>query len=940
MVRTAHAAWRRTFIFVIALFVLSLAVSFPLSAESSNTVRVGWYFGNMFQEGAAEGEVKSGYSYEYLQKIADYTGWRYEYVEGSWAELMDKLKSGEIDVLAGVSKTDERLEEMLFPSFVMGTDIYYLYKRTYDSTINPNDLSTLKGKRVGAFRDNRMTELTIAWDKANGVGLDFIYFNDFATQEDCFERGEIDLLSKTFNNVSAEDLVTSISKIGEEPYYLAISKSRPDLLEQINRALEVIQQVDPFLIQNLQYANYGSSITSRNLTEAEINWVSEHRTLVVGYLENYMPYCSTDEDGSVTGLVVDVIDAILESMGLERRISVQYKGFDNYSDMEKALTNHEINVAFPVYDHMWDLEQIGMNATSGVVTSSESFFFKGNLDLKGVRTISVNENNAMQIAYCRRSFPEATLVPYQSIDECLLAVLSDEVDGTVVNTLRSEMVTANTKFRGLSYVQLDIDDSRCFGVSEDDIALLLLLNRGLRLIGSSFGIDYSYKYMESFFSYGTLDFIRDNLLWIALIAGTVIIVIFFLLLTALRRKANLVREKERHIESVNALKDKADAANAAKTLFLNNMSHDIRTPMNAIIGYTNIASRYNPKPEVAKCFDKIRESSNHLLSLINDVLDISRIESGSTKICCSVTDIDSLTDEVLGIARGYLSGRRLALVVKRDKLTNPTVMADSLRIREVLLNILSNSIKFTNDDGTITFEVRELQSEVKGYTTIRYIISDTGVGMTEEFQKHIFDEFSQENSGARTNYKGTGLGMAITKRYIDMMGGTIALESQKGKGTTFTVDLPLEISDSKDVQRKTDSGSSVNLEGVNVLMAEDNDLNAEIAIFQLEEAGLKVVRAVDGLEAIKLFQQSPEGTFDVILMDLMMPNCNGYDATKAIRSMADRPDGREIPIIALTANAFVEDFQASMDAGMDAHLAKPLDMDEVLKTIARMLRKH
>ena len=381
----------------------------------------------------------------------------------------------------------------------------------------------------------------------------------------------------------------------------------------------------------------------------------------------------------------------------------------------------------------------------------------------------------------------------------------------------------------------------------------------------------------------------------------------------------------------------AENANRAKTTFLNNMSHDIRTPMNAIIGFTNIALKQETKPEVRGCLEKISDSSDHLLTLINDVLDISRIESGKTKFHPTPVDITAVADVVIDIMHGFLSNRELTFDVRRVKPEHPYVLADAVRIREVLVNILGNAVKFTEDGGSITFEVTYHPGEDDRHIRVRYRVTDTGVGMSEEFVTHIFDEFSQEESSARTNYKGTGLGMAISKRYVDLLGGTISVESKKGEGSTFIVEFPLELTDGSKVQKQDTSVSNVNMEGVRVLLAEDNELNAEIAMVQLEELGMVVTRVSDGKEAVERFCESDADTFDIIFMDIMMPEMNGYEATRAIRELKDHPAARTIPIIAMTANAFAEDVQASLDAGMNGHLSKPIVLEEVIKCLGTLL---
>lgn len=385
--------------------------------------------------------------------------------------------------------------------------------------------------------------------------------------------------------------------------------------------------------------------------------------------------------------------------------------------------------------------------------------------------------------------------------------------------------------------------------------------------------------------------------------------------------------------------EKADAANKAKSTFLFNMSHDIRTPMNAIVGFTDIALHQNSVAEIHDSLEKVRESSKHLLSLLNDVLDLSRIESGKAVFSPEPVDITKLTDNVLAIMNGLLYNRDLKFEVYRERPKNPYVLADATRIREVLTNFLSNAVKFTKDGGTVTLDVSSHPGEDDKHIVARYIVKDNGIGMSEEFQKKLFNPFSQEDDrDARTQYKGTGLGMAIAKEYVEMMGGSIAVESQKGVGTTFTVEIPLELTE-QGIHQKQEEPVHHDLTGVNVLMAEDNDLNAELATVMLEDAGMAVTRALDGKEAVELFKNHPQGTYDIILMDIMMPNMDGHQAAKAIRAMGtERPDAATIPIIAVSANAFAEDIKASLDSGMNGHVSKPLNMEEVTDTIAKYIK--
>ena len=437
-------------------------------------------------------------------------------------------------------------------------------------------------------------------------------------------------------------------------------------------------------------------------------------------------------------------------------------------------------------------------------------------------------------------------------------------------------------------------------------------------------------------AYGMVEETNHISIICGLVAGAVLLLIC-LYTYYVYQKSKAEEQKQKQL-LMNAAEE-ADAANKAKSAFLLSMSHDIRTPMNAIIGFTNIALHQNMVSDIHDSLKKVQQSSNHLLSLLNDVLDFSRIESGKVTISPEPVDMNQLTDNVQAIMNGLLYNRDLQFEVHRESLKNPYVLADVVRIREVLVNLLGNAVKFTKDGGEITLDISSYPGADEKHIITRYVVRDNGIGMSEEFQKKLFDPFSQEDdANARTQYKGTGLGMAITKKYVDMMGGSIAVESKKGVGSTFTVEIPLELSEQV-IQSEQKQHLHGDLTGIHVLMAEDNDLNAELATMMLEDSGTTVTRASDGKEVVDLFKNHPRGTYDLILMDIMMPNMDGHQAAKAIRALGiERSDAVTIPIIALSANAFIDDIQESLDSGMNDHISKPINMEELIDTITKYIK--
>lgn len=436
-------------------------------------------------------------------------------------------------------------------------------------------------------------------------------------------------------------------------------------------------------------------------------------------------------------------------------------------------------------------------------------------------------------------------------------------------------------------------------------------------------------------AYGMVEETNHISIICGLVAGAVLLLIC-LYTYYVYQKSKAEEQKQKQL-LMNAAEE-ADAANKAKSAFLLSMSHDIRTPMNAIIGFTNIALHQNKVSDIHDSLEKVQQSSNHLLSLLNDVLDFSRIESGKVTISPEPVDITQLTDNVQAIMNGLLYNRDLKFEVHRENLKNPYVLADVLRIREVLVNLLGNAVKFTKDGGEITLDISSYPGADEKHIITRYVVRDNGIGMSEEFKKKLFDPFSQEDyANARTLYKGTGLGMAITKKYVEMMGGSIAVESKKGAGSTFTVEIPLELPEQV-IPSEQKQHLHRDLTGIHVLMAEDNDLNAELATMILEDAGMIVTRASDGKEVVDLFKNQPRGTYDLILMDIMMPNMDGHQAAKTIRALGiERSDAVTIPIIALSANAFIDDIQESLDSGMNDHISKPINTEELIDTITKYI---
>ena len=402
------------------------------------------------------------------------------------------------------------------------------------------------------------------------------------------------------------------------------------------------------------------------------------------------------------------------------------------------------------------------------------------------------------------------------------------------------------------------------------------------------------------------------------------------------QKQELEKDEKYKAELLIAAK-KAEAANEAKTEFLQRMSHDIRTPINGICGMVNMADHYADDMEKQTEYrTKVKEASNLLLELVNDVLDMSKLESGEVVLEESPFNLSKIFEEVLVVIEQIAAEQNIRIVWEKKEIKHRDFIGSPRYVKRVMMNILSNAVKYNRENGQIHISCREIPSEQPETTTMEFVCRDTGIGMTEEFQKYVFEPFAQEHTGSRTKFTGTGLGMPITKKLVEKMGGTITFESEKGVGTTFVIQVPFKIDMDADKREEQTDVSENSIKGLHILLAEDNELNMEIAEFVLQNEGADVTKAWNGQEAVELFRNSKPGEFNVILMDIMMPVVNGYEATKMIRSL-DREDAKKIPIIAMTANAFTEDRIRAKEAGMDEHVAKPVDVELLIKVIHKFV---
>ncbi len=912
--------------------------SVDVSAQSAETVKVGYYFSNNFQEGMDDRSPKSGYSYEYLQKLASYTGWKYEYVYGEWDELFEKLKDGEIDLMAGVAYSEDRVDQIGYPDSEMLNETFYIYKDTDDSSMQCGDIASYSGKKIGTLKgDQRMTAALEQWKARHRADIEIEYYSDFTECARVFNEQQIDGFVSADNVVSSYSGITPVEKIGKQLFYLCTAKEREDLLSELNMAMSIMNERDAVEVDELRNKYYTETTVSVFLSQQEQQWMKEHAQITVGYLADYLPYCDKAEDGSATGLVSDIVPDLFDALSGDYDPEIIYRCFDDQQEMLDCLKNGEVDFVMPVSDGKWYAEQEEFVQSSAVVAFPIALVYREPYDNEVTSRIAVNQNNLRQYWYTLANYPDAEIVMYDGIEACIDAVNSGETDSTLLSALRvSQLLNGEKK---LNIITLSDSEKLCFGVAAGNKALLQILNHGLSILGESYGLNHTHRYLDTVVTYTLTDVIQDHVwLFIGLLTVLLILIVTYF----------IHREQEQKKAAQHELKQKellekalcaAKQASVAKKVFLQNMSHDIRTPMNAVLGFTNLAIQAGGDTEKTQDYlSKIKISGNHLLGIVNEVLEISRIESGQTKLDESVWSIADIVKETDIIIRDQALAKKQEFSIDIWQVQDMYIYCDKLRVKEILVNLLGNAVKYTQTGGSISLRIIQKPCEKENFGNYEIHVKDNGCGMSEEFLQKIFEPFERQANSTISGIQGTGLGMTIIKGFVDAMGGTIDIKSEENKGTEIIVRLCQRIAEApeKSEEQKTISCSPELFAGKRVLLVEDNSMNREIATAILEEAGFKVDTAENGAIAVEKVTYYPEGFYDVILMDIQMPVMDGYTATRKIRSLENKAIAK-IPIIAVSANAFDEDRQTSLEAGMNGHLAKPIVVDELLEVLGGIL---
>lgn len=909
-----------------ALAVLSSIAPVQAFADDSSqpvkTVRVGWLVNNEgFQDGTP-GERLSGWGYEYLQTLSYYTpGWRYEYVSGTFTELLDMLEAGEIDLMPNISYSEERAQKLLFSSNPEGTERYYIYAKPDRDDLAKGDPQALQGLTIGCNSGVMQTFVGQQWLANEGITCTYREYDGGSMLFDALANDEVDAVIMN-DTISSPD-ASPMFYVGSSDYYFAVPKSRPDLMNDINAAMTAIARVNPRYNDEVK-ANYSAQNSgSSSLTGPERSWLKANdNTITIGYLKNKLPYCTQNDDGEMEGSLASLATTLHDKFG----ITVATVAFSNNEQMTKALSTGTIDVALPLFRDYWLAEQAGVILSNPMGTVSLAAIHSSSNLNSDLKKIACTQDAIVNHSALESLFPDATITDYPNGNEALEALNKGEASCIIVPSTRLKTIRDTYNIEDFQTQELTGTAQLSCLISRGKPELLGIINKGIVNAGESLSAN---SYFPTSYSAQESDAFRllyRNRIVIAAVVICILLTGIVILVWSLYRA-----QEERQ---------KADAANAAKTAFLTRMSHDIRTPLNGILGLIEIEELREGDMQVAReSRAKARVAANHLLSLINDILEMGRIEERKVTLEHESFNLKELCDNALVLCKLRASDRGITMLDTSEPYAVDQYMIGSpTHIRQILVNLLDNSIKYNKHGGTVTFSstIKPVDDE---HAVFCFSVSDTGIGMTSEFLAHIYEPFAQEGDDARSKFQGTGIGMSIVKSLIDMMGGTIEISSEVGVGSTFDVRIPLDIDKNPQIKECADTQvSSCSLAGMNVLLAEDNELNAEIAQALLESEGIVVTRAADGNETVDLYVGRPAGSFDAILMDIMMPGMDGYEATRAIR-LSEKADAADIPIIALTANAFAEDAKAAHDAGMNAHLPKPLDFSK-LKNILACIKKN
>ena len=916
------------------LLLLSAVLPVKAAAEtaSAKVVRVGSFedtFNYVNEKGA-----RKGYGYELLETLSGYTGWQFEYVTCDWSDCFEKLKNGEIDIIGGISYTEDRTQEMLFSDEPMGVEKYYLYADLSRADISASDFKTLNGKKIGVLMGTEPEVMLAEWEEKYGLKTEHVNISNNEDVKQKLANHEIDCFVSLEESFWAERGISTITRVGESGIYYAINKNRPDIKEELDDAMRALDEAVPFYTADL-YKRYFSMDYTPILTGEEKAWLRKHGAIRMGFLASDSGVSTFDPaTGEFTGVITDYIQFAADCLG-NQELEFQLVGYDSKEAELDALKSGEIDMIFHCDQNPNLAEEYHFACTNTTWTSNlMAVTNKQHFNENNVNRIAVPQNKLSLKKYLAFYYPQWEIVDCDTQEDAARLVKDGQADCFVTGISSENKYSKKYSFYSVPLVN---PVRSCFAVNSGNRSLLSILNKTIKAMPVNMLAGALAMYKSSARKVTLSDFIKDNffkVMLISSIAVAVVLLTILMLLQKARKAEAAARKAASDTQELNAklqvAVEKAETANRAKSTFLSNMSHDIRTPMNAIIGFTTLAlSNIDDTDRVKDYLGKTLASSNHLLSLINDVLDMSRIESGKNHLEEVEVNLSDVLHDLKTIVSGQIYAKQLELYMDAMDVTDEDVYCDKTRLNQILLNLLSNAIKFTPAGGTVSVRVRQLAGKVRGCGQYEFRIKDNGIGMSQEFAQKIFEPFERERTSTVSRIQGTGLGMAITKNIVDMMGGTIEVQTAQGKGTEFTVCVPMRAqTEQRPVEKITE------LEGLKALVVDDDFNTCDSVTKMLVKVGMRAEWTLSGKEAVLRARQSIEmsDAYHAYIIDWRLPDMNGIEVTRQIRSLHD-----DTPIIILTAYDWSDIEVEAKAAGVTAFCSKPMFMSDLRETLMSAL---
>ena len=916
------------------LLLLSAVLPVKAAAEtaSAKVVRVGSFedtFNYVNEKGA-----RKGYGYELLETLSGYTGWQFEYVTCDWSDCFEKLKNGEIDIIGGISYTEDRTQEMLFSDEPMGVEKYYLYADLSRADISASDFKTLNGKKIGVLMGTEPEVMLTEWEEKYGLETEHVNISNNEDVKQKLANHEIDCFVSLEESFWAERGISTITRVGESGIYYAINKKRPDIKEELDDAMRALDEAVPFYTADL-YKRYFSMDYTPILTGEEKAWLRKHGAIRMGFLASDSGVSTFDPaTGEFTGVITDYIQFAADCLG-NQELEFQLVGYDSKEAELDALKSGEIDMIFHCDQNPNLAEEYHFACTNTTWTSNlMAVTNKQHFNENNVNRIAVPQNKLSLKKYLAFYYPQWEIVDCDTQEDAARLVKDGQADCFVTGISSENKYSKKYSFYSVPLVN---PVRSCFAVNSGNRSLLSILNKTIKAMPVNMLAGALAMYKSSARKVTLSDFIKDNffkVMLISSIAVAVVLLTILMLLQKARKAEAAARKAASDTQELNAklqvAVEKAETANRAKSTFLSNMSHDIRTPMNAIIGFTTLAlSNIDDTDRVKDYLGKTLASSNHLLSLINDVLDMSRIESGKIHLEEVEVNLSDVLHDLKTIVSGQIYAKQLELYMDAMDVTDEDVYCDKTRLNQILLNLLSNAIKFTPAGGTVSVRVRQLAGKVHGCGQYEFRIKDNGIGMSQEFAKKIFEPFERERTSTVSRIQGTGLGMAITKNIVDMMGGTIEVQTAQGKGTEFTVCVPMRAQTEQRLVEKI-----TELEGLKALVVDDDFNTCDSVTKMLVKVGMRAEWTLSGKEAVLRARQSIEmsDVYHAYIIDWRLPDMNGIEVTRQIRSLHD-----DTPIIILTAYDWSDIEVEAKAAGVTAFCSKPMFMSDLRETLMSAL---